>query len=122
MINEVYRNGLWGAVDTTRDVVYRDKSSKPLSVWELCNNHDLIRMHYESHEDVERKTGQFLACAIYNYFVNDFQKYDYTISGVNNYYRTLLEESERAGWRNLKWIFGEDERFMDYGRDYFCNK
>lgn len=51
---------------------------------------------------------QFVVAAITNYFVWRSRDYDYTVSGVNEYYRSILEMS-LGGWPGgLRWLHGED--------------
>jgi hypothetical protein len=51
---------------------------------------------------------QFRAAAIANYSVADRDGYDYTVSGVNDTYRSILTESARGWPGGLRWLHGED--------------
>lgn len=93
VITEVYRDGLWGAVDSTAGVVYAGTNGEPLSAAAISRMGEL---------------GQFRSVAIANYYVWEASKYDYTVSGINGYYRSILEMSQRGWPGGLRWLFGED--------------
>lgn len=103
---EVYRDGIWGTVDTSTNVIYRHPDGKPATTWELMNNPHLIESHQKSNA-IYTNAGQFRSAAISNYFIRE--KYDYTISIVNDYYRTILEMSDKGWLGGLRWIHGEDK-------------
>ena len=109
VIIEVYRNKTWGAVDSLRNVVYRDSRGKPVSTWNLMNDHCLIEHHYLREKPiVSRAVGQFREAAISNYFVWRWREYDYTVSKINDYYRSILEMANRGWPGGLRWIHRED--------------
>ena len=47
--------------------------------------------------------------AIVNYFVWEADRYDFTVSGLNPYTRSILEQSMRGWPGGLRWLHGEDE-------------
>lgn len=109
VIIETYRGGTWGAVDPTTAVIYRHPDRKPASTWELMNQPHLIEAHWR--EDVSTlytNIGQFRGVAISNCFVWDWKDYDYTVSPVNDYYRSILEMSMQGWPGGLRWLHGED--------------
>jgi hypothetical protein len=109
VIIEVYRNKVWGAVDSLTNVIYRDSMGKPVSTWNLMSDHHLIKRHYLRDKSIMyRALGQFRGAAISNYFVWCWREYDYTVSKINNYYRSILEISNQGWPGGLRWIHGED--------------
>ncbi len=108
VIIEAHRSGAWGAVDTTTDVVYRHQDGRPASTWELMNRPDLIEAHARGPSTPYARAGQFRAAAISNYPVWQWREYDYTESPVNEYYRSILEMSDRGWPGELRWLHGED--------------
>ncbi|MDF2627607.1 MAG: hypothetical protein K0R39_1438 [Symbiobacteriaceae bacterium] len=92
VITEVYQNGLWGAVDHTNGIVYADANGHPLSAAAV------------------RKTGnpQFRTVALANYAVWHADKYSYEVTGINRYYRSILEMSQQGWPGGLRWLHGED--------------
>jgi len=109
VIIEVYRNKVWGAVDSLRDVIYRDPKGRPVSAWNLVNDRRLIERHYLKDKLVmPRAVGQFRGVAVSNYFVWRRGEYDYTQSKTNKYYRSILENSNQGWPGGLRWIHDED--------------
>ena len=108
VIIEVYRAGFWGAVDTTTDVVYRRPGDKPASTWELMNDPQLIERHWRDESTLYTKAGRFRAAALTNYFVWRRKDYDYTVSGVNDYYRSILEMANKGWPGGQRWLHDED--------------
>jgi hypothetical protein len=107
-IIEVYRRGIWGAVCPETDVIYRHSNGRPASTWELQNQPDLIEAQWRGPATLYTTAGQFRGAAISNYFVGERQRYNYTVSFVNDYYRSILDMS-RDGWPGgLRWLHGED--------------
>jgi hypothetical protein len=96
VIIEVFRNKVWGAVDSLRNIIYRDSRGRPVSTWNLMN--------------APSTPGQFRGAAISNYFVWRWKEYDYTPSKINNYYRSILENSNQGWPSGLRWIHNEDRR------------
>lgn len=109
VIIEVYKNKVWGAVDSLRNVIYRDSMGRPVSTWNLMNDHHLIEHHYLKDKLIAlRALGQFSGAAISNYFVWRRKEYDYTVSKINDYYHSILEISNQGWPDGLKWVHGED--------------
>jgi len=108
-ITEVYRAEVWGAVDPTTNVVYSHPGGKPASTWDLMNDPQLVGRHWRGKTTPYTNRGQFRAAAISNYFVWRWKNYDYTVSGVNDYYRSILKMAEKGWPGGLRWLHGEDK-------------
>lgn len=108
VIVEVRRQGRWGCVDVVNGVVYRHQDGMPASTCELQGTPDLIAAHWRPHGG-QSSAAQFLGAAIVNYFVWEADHYDYTVSALNDYTRSILEQSERGWPGGLRWLHGEDE-------------
>ena len=109
VIAEVYRTGRWGALDSSTGVVYSAADRLPASVWALMNNLELKHKHREASRGFSSTPGQFSAAGIVNYHVWDHELYDYTVTGVNDYYISILSMS-RKGWPGgLRWLHEEDK-------------
>jgi hypothetical protein len=107
-IIETYRGGTWGAVDAAAGVVYLSPAGEPVATWSLMNRPDLVEAHARFSCSTYARPGQFRCAAISNYSVWDRARYDYTVSPVNEYYRSILAMSN-AGWPGgLRWLHGED--------------
>ena len=106
-IIEVYREGTWGAVCPETDVIYRHADRRPATTWDLQNDPSMIEGHYRGPETLYTTVGQFRGAAVSNYFVWEWRKYDYTVSGVNDYYRSILEMSLKGWPGGLRWLHGE---------------
>ncbi|MBO8183699.1 MAG: hypothetical protein H0Z28_13085 [Archaeoglobus sp.] len=109
-IVEIYWKSLcaWCAVDQSSNVVYLYPNGKPASVWDLMHNPKLI--HRYSDESLPYVTpSQFRKAAISNYFVWEWEKYSYQITKINEYYRSILEMSEKGWPGGLRWLHGEDQ-------------
>lgn len=93
VITEVYRSGVWGAVDTTLGIVYTGPDSLPASA-----------------ADIRRAggQGQFRSVAIANYFVWESARFNHAVSGLNSYYRSILAMSQEGWPGGLRWLYGED--------------
>ena len=107
-IIEAYRQATWGAADSSTGVVYRHGDGRPATTWEVMNDRGLVDAHRGegagyTHPD------QFRAAAVANYFVWERPRYDYTTSGINDYYRSILEMSNRGWPGGLRWLHGEDK-------------
>ena len=107
-IVEVLRQGRWGCVDVVNGVVYRHADGAPASTWDLKLAPDLIAAHRRLHGGYG-SPAQFLGAAIVNYFVWEADRYDFTVSGLNAYTRSILEQSIRGWPGGLRWLHGEDE-------------
>jgi hypothetical protein len=49
------------------------------------------------------------AAAVAEYPIADRDRFDYTVTGVSDYYRRILEMAERGWPGGLRWLFGEDD-------------
>ena len=108
MIIEAYRGGVWGAVDATACVVYSDPTGAPATTWQLMNHASWIEEHALRNPSPYTRPDQFRGAALSNYFVRQRDRYDYTVSGVNDYCRSILEMSEKGWPGGLRWLHGED--------------
>jgi len=108
-ITEVYRACAWGAVDAITAVVYRRADGRPATTWELMNDPTLAEAHQRKRTTAYTTVSQFTGAAISNYSIRESSGYDYTISTVNEYCRSILRESERGWPGGLRWLHGEDE-------------
>jgi len=104
---EVYRSEMWGAIDTNSGVVYRKDDGVPATTWELMNDAALVDRH-KSPEAWYTQPEQFTAAGIANYSVRDAKRYDYAVSGVNDYYRAILSMGGQGWPGGLRWLQGED--------------
>lgn len=107
-IIEVYRADVWGAVDSVTNVIYRHPNGKPASTWDLMNSPNLVNAHYRGDSTYYTNPGQFRGSAISNYYISDWKDYDYSVSGVNSYERSVLEMSEKGWPGGLRWLHNED--------------
>ena len=107
VIVEVRRQGGWGCVDVVHGVVYRHQDGAPASAWDLQRAPHLISAHRRPHGG-SSSAAQFLGAAIVNYFVWEAERYDFTVSALNAYIRSILEQSERDWPGGLRWLHGED--------------
>ena len=105
---EVLRHGGWGCVDMVHGVVYRHDDGTPASTWNLQRAPRLIAAHRRPHGG-QSSAAQFLGAAIVNYFVWEADRFDYTVSALNAYCRSILAQSERGWPGGLRWLHGEDE-------------
>jgi transglutaminase-like putative cysteine protease len=106
-IVEVYRGGAWGALDPISGVVYRYPDGRLASVRDLQRDPDLVDSH-ASRAAIYTRPGQFRSAAIFTYDIGDADRFDYSVSRVNDYYRSILEHAA-IGWPNgLRWLHGED--------------
>lgn len=109
VIVECFRNGSWGAVDPTCNVVYRYNDGRPASVWELMNDQSLLCSHYRNAGTAYTNPDQFALSAIVNYDIADAGQYRYDVGPLNEYSRRVLELS-LAGWPGgRRWLFGEEQ-------------
>lgn len=108
VIVEAYYNGWWGAIDSSTGIVYKHPDERPASVWDLMRNPALIEVHAQNPRAVYTTEGQFRAAGLANYFCWEQEKYDYTVSQVNDYYRAILEMASKGWPGGLRWLHGED--------------
>jgi hypothetical protein len=115
-IIEVHRRGVWGAVDPTAGVVYRTADGTPATTWDLMGDPGLVESHRRASGSAYSRPSQFARAAISNYSIGDRMQYDYTVSGVNDYYRTILEMSDDGWPGGLRWLHGEAPPGGEAGR------
>ncbi len=108
-IIEAFHRGVWGAADPVNGVVYRHPNGAPATTWQLMRRPRLIEANWKDRTSFYADPGQFKEAAIANYFVWQHNKYDYTISGVNDYCRSILEMSIKGWPGGLRWLHGEDQ-------------
>lgn len=106
-IIEAHRNGFWGASDAITAAVYRYPNGQPASTWELQCHPQLIEVNRKP-SDPYAKAEQFMGAAISNYFIWDREHYNYAVSPINDYYRSILKMAD-GGWPGgPRWLHGED--------------
>ena len=116
LIIEVYRAKFWGAVDPLTNVMYRHLEGNPASTWDLMNNAPLIQCQPKGKSTPYTTPSQFRAVAISNYFVWRCREYNYTVSKINDYYRSILKMSNQGWPGGLRWLHGEERLApSDYG-------
>ncbi len=109
VIIETYRREGWGAIDTSTGVVYKDEDGRPASTWELMNQPELIESHRSHGERAVTSTPeQFRGAAISNYFVWESAAYDYAVSRLNDYTRSILAMANQGWPGDLRWLHGEE--------------
>ena len=108
VIVEVHRSGKWGAVDSRSGVVYRTDDGAPATTWELMNDAGLVKRH-AGPEAWYTNPEQFTAAGIANYHVQDAARYDYAVTGVNDYTRAVLSMADRGWPGGLRWLHGESD-------------
>ena len=108
VIVEVHRSGKWGAVDSMCGVVYRTGDGGPATTWELMNDADLVKRH-AGPGAWYTKPEQFTAVGIANYHVRDAARYDYPVTGVNDYTRAVLAMADQGWPGGLRWLHGETD-------------
>ncbi|MEE8413653.1 MAG: transglutaminase domain-containing protein [Dehalococcoidales bacterium] len=108
VIIEVYRDSTWGAVDTVTNVIYRHEGGKAASAWKLLNSPEIIEKHWRGDSTYYTTPDQFSRAAISNYFVSESREYDYTVSRLNDYKRSVLEMAEKGWPGGFRWLHGEN--------------
>lgn len=106
VVVEVHRLGTWGAVDTNSGIVYRKDDGGPATTWDLMNDAELV-MRYGGSEGRQIRPSQFASAGIASYNVRDSDTYDYTVTGLNEYYRAILTMAKRDWPGGLRWLHGE---------------
>jgi hypothetical protein len=106
-IVEVLRADAWGAADPVSGVVYRRPDRSPATTWQLMGDHREIQLAWKDTPSFYADPGQFAGAALSNYLVSDSSSYDYAVSGINDYGRTILEMSNRDWPGGLPWLHGE---------------
>jgi hypothetical protein len=109
VIVEVHRTGIWGAVDSSSGVVYRQPEGTPATTWDLMNDPTLVAAH-QGPDAWYTSVGQFRAAGISNYYCWQTNKYDYTITGLNEYYTSILSMADQKWPGGLCWLYGEDNK------------
>ena len=69
----------------------------------------LVAARWSDAAAARTKIGEFKGVAISNYFVSDREDYDYAVSSLNGYCRSILELSSKGWPGGLRWLHGEDE-------------
>ena len=108
VVNEVFRNNTWGVVDPTCGFVYEYLDGTPASAWDIMNKKDGIIIKDDRENILEIDFNQFSGVAISNYYINDHVNYDYSISKINQYYRDILEMSNKGWSDGIRWLHNED--------------
>jgi hypothetical protein len=116
-IVEVFWNGAWGAVDVSTDVVYRSTARRPASAWDLMTHPGLADRHYRDDSTYYSRGDQFMGAGVANYPLNESPARDFSVSSVNPYYRTILENSGRGWPGGIRWLFGENALESPFGPD-----
>ncbi len=106
-IGETYRRGRWGAVDPLTNVVYLTKSGLPATTRDLMTQPGLVERHYRGRSTLYSRRGQFRTAAIAKYQLGRREDYNYRVSGVTPYYRSILSMSDRGWPGGLRWLHGE---------------
>jgi hypothetical protein len=109
VIVELYYRGKWGAADSSTGIVYREAGS-PASVWQLMNDPALVLAHRNDPREFYSTPGQFRAAGLANYLCTDFERFDYSVSGLNVYYHSILDMCNRGWPGGIRWLHGEDEQ------------
>jgi len=73
------------------------------------NDPDLIIAHRIGSAACYSSIGQFRAAGMSNYLCCDQAHYDYSITGLNDYYLSILEMSNQGWPGGLRWLHGEDD-------------
>ncbi|MEW6358969.1 MAG: hypothetical protein AB1696_21735 [Planctomycetota bacterium] len=110
VIVEAHRAGSWGALDSSTGVVYLKAGGQPASVWDLMNDAELVRTHGSDPRAFYTTVDQFRAAGLANYFSWEQGRYQYPVSGLNDYYVSILEMSNKGWPGGLRWLHGEDKK------------
>ena len=108
VIIETWREARWGALDANTAVVYRIPDGSPASVWDLMNDPSLIEAHGAHPRAFYTTVGQFRAAGVANYICWEPERYDYTVSGLNEYYPSILDQSDKGWPGGLRWLREEN--------------
>ena len=110
VIIEAYRSATWGAIDVSAGIKYVDHYGVPATTWTLMHSPRLISSARRpgGSTSAYADPNQYRAAAISNYSIADRAEYDYTISSINEYYRSILEMSEQGWPGGFRWLHNED--------------
>ena len=114
VIVEAYRAYTWGAADPSTGVVYRKPGGEPATVWDLMSTPALVEAH-RGQGAFYTTVGQFRSAGIANYFCWQSENYDHTVTGLNEYYMSILEMSKQGWPGGLRWLHGEDASAAEQG-------
>ena len=107
-IIEAFIEGVWGAADPLNRIVYRHPDGRSATTWELMNDERLVRENWESQSSFYADPRQFGAAAVIDYPIGQMPRFNYTVSSLDSYNRSILEMAN-AGWPGgLRWLHGED--------------
>ena len=106
---EIHRNNVWGAVDPTHTIVYQRSDGIPVSTWEIISEPSSVDARRSGFDPSGEWTTQFRGAALSNYLVWHVERYDYTVSPINAYYRSILTMASRGWPGGLRWLHSEDE-------------
>jgi len=116
IVTEVCYDGKWCLTDPNASIAFRHENGTPASAWEVHNDYDIANNIYRI-TDPDGFYGnsiffppgeQFESVAIVNYYVDDYDKYDYTTSGTNDFYKKILQHSREKWAGGLRWVHGEE--------------
>ena len=106
-IIETLIEGVWGAADPLNRIVYRHAAGQPATTWDLMNDDRLVRGNWWNQSSFYADSRQFGASAVINYPIGQKSRFDYTVSSLDSYNRSILEMAN-AGWPGgLRWLHGE---------------
>jgi len=114
-VAEVYYDNKWCLTDPNAGLAFRHENGSPASAWEVHNNYEIANKIYHN-SDLDSYGNsiffppgeQFDSIGISNYYVGDMDKYDYTTSGTNEFYRKILKHSGEKWAGGLRWVHGEE--------------
>lgn len=109
VIVEAHRARHWGALDATTGVAYTTADGRPASAWHLMHHPDLIDRHRQATGAPYSTRDQFSAAGIANDAVWERERYDDTVSGINEYFRSILSMADEGWPGGIRWLHGEDE-------------
>jgi len=117
VVVEVCRRGRWGAMDPLCKVVFRWPDGRPASAWELMHESDLVLAHRREAGTPYTTPDQFGRCAISEYRFGDMSWYDYSVSGLNDYYRSIFAMALQGWPGGFRWLHGEDSLQENAGHE-----
>lgn len=84
----------WAIFDATSNVCYSMPDGKLASAWDLRNNPDIVDKHSEHLKKPYVASTFYRCCAITNYSIWHWKKYDYRWNPINDYYRRIWKNNE----------------------------